>query len=330
MSPVKLAWPILIVSLFYKQNEGFFANSLESYIQTMRSDLGDRALEFVYEHGWTAKEQMKAEIINHPPGLKTKTSHEPIFNETNIPPSDDEDRFPYVAFLYFEQNDKAWRCGGTLIAEDVVLTAAHCIPTHGDHYSSVTLGGIETYDDNAQENFELTSYDIHPHFELEGYPLFDIALVRLDRCSGIKPISLSRDMLRNADESKHLHVFRWEDTFDEDGYEETTRIRDSAVPLDRQCDPWRSRTDLGTLRSSHICTATTNLDPSLAPTRGDSGGALIIKGRNANDDVQVGVVSFGYSKKSSKNRVPTVHSNVETSYNWIDTTKENISQCPAG
>eukprot|EP01083_Nonionella_stella_P288019 980339_1 len=50
--------------------------------------------------------------------------------------------------------------------------------------------------------------------------------------------------------------------------------------------------------------------------QGDSGGPLVVKGANAGQDVQVGVVSWGIGCASK--HFPGVYARVSRSYNWIE------------
>merc|ERR1719183_980186 len=50
--------------------------------------------------------------------------------------------------------------------------------------------------------------------------------------------------------------------------------------------------------------------------QGDSGGPLVVKGANAGQDVQVGVVSWGIGCASE--HFPGVYARISRSYNWIE------------
>jgi len=239
-------------------------------------------------------------------------------------------RYPYVAYMYFEEEDEVWRCGGTLIAEDVILTAAHCLPKRDSFYGSVTLGGYESYDNEPQENYRITEIKRHPGYQWNGYIDNDFAVAKIDRCSGVQPVILkNRIGGRKLVDGEALTALGWEDTFNEEGFEEYTTIQESTVRLNYECEPWRSRRSLGTMTDSMLCAISDAL-PGLAstiPKRGDSGGALLLKGSGPEDDVQIGLVSFGHNKPGRKELVPTVYGSIEVSIPWVTLMTEKLSRC---
>jgi secreted trypsin-like serine protease len=270
-----------------------------------------------------------------------------------------EGRYPYVAYIYLDEDDMVWRCGGTLIAPDVVLTAAHCVPKGNTFFGTVTLGGYESYNNEPQENYRIISIVRHPEYSgWTGYPNNDFAMVTLDRCAGVPPVTLHRPGQLQLLDKELYTVLGWEDTFDEHGYEKYATIRESAVYLDESCEPWRSRTSLGTMTENMICTsvslstavsytssnsgnvlssmhsitatsatATAASAAASIPKQGDSGGALLLKGSEPKDDIQIGVISFGYDKPGRKKPVPTVYGKLESSFSWISIASNSISQC---
>jgi len=88
-----------------------------------------------------------------------------------------------------------------------------------------------------------------------GYPHNDFAMVTLDRCAGVPPVTLHQPGQLQLLDREFYTVLGWEDTFDEHGYEKYTTIGESAVYLDESCEPWRSRTSLGTMTENMICTS---------------------------------------------------------------------------
>jgi secreted trypsin-like serine protease len=247
-------------------------------------------------------------------------------------------RYPYVAYIYWDEDGAVWRCGGTLIAQDLVLTAAHCLPKSDSFLGTVTLGGYESYNNEPQVNYRIASIVRHPEYSgWTGYPNNDFAIVQLDRCSGVSPVTLNQPGQLQLVDKELYTVLGWEDTLDAEGYEIYTTIQESMVYLDQSCEPWRSRTTLGTMTDNMMCTSSLPTDESLSrhnttkattiPKQGDSGGALLLKGTHPKDDIQIGVISFGYDKPGRKKPVPTVYGKVESSYSWIFIASNSLSQC---
>ncbi|XP_034488965.1 venom protease-like [Drosophila innubila] len=93
--------------------------------------------------------------------------------------------FPYMARLGNRKSDNQtdWFCGGTLITNHLVLTAAHCLFSGSGAINVVRLGELDfasDTDDAQPEDFGVNKLTEHPSYE-HNILYNDIAIVQLDR-----------------------------------------------------------------------------------------------------------------------------------------------------
>jgi secreted trypsin-like serine protease len=222
-----------------------------------------------------------------------------------------EHAWPWQVALFI---DDAWFCGGSIISENYVLTAAHC--ADGASYFDVMAGAHNVRDSSEPHRVEITSYNgwTHPSWnsnDLSG----DLALIELpsplEFNEYISPVCLpaAGDVLA---EGSMVCVTGWGKPSDSAG---------GISPVLREvCDlPVISNSDCndvyGIVGPGVVCVDTTggrgscNVSYTNYSTKvltnyphflqGDSGGPLIQQqsGAKAPGDlwVQVGIVSFGSS-----------------------------------
>ncbi|XP_043346189.1 duodenase-1-like isoform X2 [Cervus canadensis] len=99
---------------------------------------------------------------------------------------------PYMAFLRFKISGEPHICGGFLVREDFVLTAAHCLGSSID----VTLGAHSIMErERTQQVIPVRRAFPHPHYNDKTFEN-DIMLLQLawkaDMTDAVSPISLPR------------------------------------------------------------------------------------------------------------------------------------------
>jgi secreted trypsin-like serine protease len=204
--------------------------------------------------------------------------------------------YPYFALVkYFYTKGSSGSCGGSLIAPDVILTAATCVGERQyGPLSSVEVWVNSTSDDYSEyDHFrKATRWVIHPGYNEFGFGN-DIALLFLDT-----PVVDVPHLLLNRDDSLPDASSRM--TILGNGY--TRSNYDYGVfPSVETYAPSRLQQPVNML-PSHACWkvfGAENFKKSLlcASDHGlgsdGSGGPLMIASATAKEDVQVGIVSNG-------------------------------------
>merc|ERR1712179_632623 len=203
----------------------------------------------------------------------------------------EEHEWPWQVALFI---DDAWFCGGSLINENYVLTAAHCVD--GASYFDIMAGAHNVRASSEPHRVEITSYNgwTHPQWNTADLSN-DLALIELpspiDFNDYIKP-SCIPSKGDTADVSELVTCTGWGKPSDSaGGISPVLRmVEDRPIISNAECNGV-----YGIVGSGVVCIDTTG---GKGTCNGDSGGPLNMKSsmKGAGDKwKQVGVVSFGAS-----------------------------------
>ncbi|VVC45643.1 CUB domain,Peptidase S1A, chymotrypsin family,Serine proteases, trypsin family, serine active [Cinara cedri] len=214
-------------------------------------------------------------------------------------------------------------CGGALISDRIVITAAHCVMTHDTPLDKLTvhLGDYDLTTDNETEHQvrKVSRAMFHSHF----HPFLlanDVALLQLDRpvneTEKVRPVCLPA-----ADAGSYVGekatVVGWGITSFPSGDPSPALQKLSVEVLSNfQC----SRVIDDHVGLGMMCAAA----PSLQGTCfGDSGGPLTLR-RDTGQNVLIGLVSYGLTGCAVKPAFPDLYTRISEYAKWIDVSTTSL------
>ncbi|XP_058828423.1 brachyurin-like [Topomyia yanbarensis] len=240
--------------------------------------------------------------------LVTSLAH--LKDETRVVKGKDAQlgQFPYQCLLLIRLNSgKAAVCGGSLLNDEWILTAGHCV--QDAESVSVTLGTIDLKNQANADRVTLNSsvFIRHENYEA-GSATNDVALVKLPTkitfTETIQPVKLPNG--KDSYIRQKVIVSGFGLRKDKGDVSQKLQYAPLVVIQNAEC---MLVYGLFAIKSNNICARGENGESAC---HGDSGGPLVL----AHDHTLVGVVSFGHVVGCERS-LPVVYARVTEFRDWI-------------
>jgi trypsin len=204
-------------------------------------------------------------------------------------------RYPYTASVQ-KSNDHF--CGGSLIAPDLVITAAHCsVALLGS--SRIVLNPHKLSDPiEASEVFFIEDYVMHPFYKSLSTYDHDYIIIKLTGSSSNPTVRLNTDDNLPVTGSP-LQVMGWGTTVTNKYIKSDTLQEIDVVAITNEGCSKAGGAYKNEITPDMLCAAEVNK----GSCQGDSGGPLVIAGSSSDEDVQVGIVSWGIGCAERKSKL---------------------------
>merc|ERR1712180_110139 len=219
----------------------------------------------------------------------------------------EQHEYPWQVGLVSRNGKTPW-CGGTLISDRHIMTAAHCTAGSTAESIQILLGEHRTNDDDFTR-VDVSQINDDPNY---SFPNGDFSILTLTEpvtfTSSVRPACLPATTDKTY-AGELATVTGW-GTLSSGGNQPTVLMEvDVTVTTNEVCN-----NVYGSINDLHICA----MDAGKDSCQGDSGGPLVVK---ENDRwTLIGVVSFGYG--CAQPDIPGVYARITQRMDWI---KENTA-----
>lgn len=221
--------------------------------------------------------------------------------------------YPWMVALVKKNQPSAFDgqfCGGSLIDENWVLTAAHCVESMSAKDLEVWVGIHDLNDTAGAERRDIKGVYIHENYSTDGFGVLfnDVALLLLDSpVTTITPVayaSKSDDVVPGD----AVRAIGWGDTKSTPQFPNILQQVDVTV---QSISSANTSYGFNSLDFRHLAAR----DPGKDTCQGDSGGPLFDPDGAGGDPLLVGITSFGAGCAQEQ---PGIYANVGTYRSFID------------
>ncbi|CAG7827282.1 unnamed protein product [Allacma fusca] len=237
-------------------------------------------------------------------------------------------QYPWMVGLVTKGQDTPF-CGGSLINNKYVLTAAHCVeaPTKAANIHLI-LNEYDTSMRDETNTIVLNAKRIIVHPGYTYYKSNDVALIEIDGelklgvendAAKIWNVCLPSDKLPSTDYAgKTVIATGWGKTANKGPLASKLQQVNLGVISNDDCDPHHA-----VITKEMLCAVAKDKDTC----QGDSGGPLMyVAGKDNTFYTQVGITSSGSSKGCAKN-VPGIYTRITEVLGWIKENSANGLSC---
>ena len=213
------------------------------------------------------------------------------------------------------------RCGGTIVAEGAILTAAHCLFNEDDHRwarnheISVFRGNFSTSNHWKGTTISVRNYKIHKLYHRNRYGLptnYDIALIRLSSNLRVAAENLKKSILPICTSSSHsIGTFIGLGILDERTRSFPSQLMEATMLRAESCDSY-SRAGVFIDDMIQLCY---NGVAGAYVCHGDSGGPIVYR---PTDEVicLIGISSF-VGNMCETSRLPVIFTSASSLRPWV-------------